>query len=624
MPRTILRDAERLPSWPLGILVALLTWQVGMVPPNPGLDASWLSGLSTATHEGLQFGQEIVFSYGPLGFLQSQLVWYPDLGLLGFIFTSTVFVGFCIALVWVLRRVFPVLPSAVIAFLLLGVLPLISQALMIATIASLALLARERSQRLLWIFILAGASFAAVEALIQLSAGPLVLVLLLLALIGARASRLQIAAYLGLLAAELLFFWLITGQSLGAVPDFVANTLEIISGYSTAMLRDSEVASWKVTAATFAAVGISLGLLAASTQVEYRDRRARNWAIGLVALVAFVNFKEGVVRTDAGHLSLFFSTATVIWLAIPWARARWPWVLAGGAIIVALGIPVRPTGLPTNLDALDNLKFAGEQARTLLSPGRRDDLVTTGRAGMKSIYRLDPKTRAAVGEHSVAIEPWEIGVAWAYQFDWEPLPAFQNYSAYTTGLDELNAGAVESADGPERILRENEPLVFPEFPTRDIDGRFPGWDPPAQARAVLCNFEPLRTTERWQVLGRVADRCGPESFVSSAQAGEDEPVRVPAPGPGEAIFVRIGGAEVGGIERIANFLLHAAIRTITVNGTDTYRLVPETAGDGLLLRANGVGPDEGLFSPIPQARTLSVHGASGDLTYRFYRMKVGE
>jgi hypothetical protein len=607
-----------------GVAVALLAWRVGMAAPGAGLDPSWNAGLAMATHGGLQFGREIVFSYGPLGFLQSPYIWYSGLGVLAFLFSAAVYVGFCIALVGALGRALPLLLSAVLAFGLIGALPPLEQALLLAVIAALALLEREWSARTLDAFVATAATFAAIEALIKLSTGPVIAVIFLLALIGARAGRWRIVAYLVLFAVELLALWLLAGQSLGAIPDFLANTREIVSGYSSAMIREVDVAHWKVVVASIAAAIVTVGLVAACAAGRFRDRRALCAGAALMAIAAFSIFKEGVVRTDAGHLSLYFATACVLWIAIPWTRGRWPWLLAGAAAIALAGLPVRTADTPTNLDPVANVRDAVEQARNLFSPGRRTDLIAAGRAGMKATYRLDPWTRAALQGRTVAIEPWEAGVAWAYELDWNPLPVFQNYSAYTAGLDRLNAEAVESPDGPERILRENPLQVLPEFPTQDLDSRFGGWDPPEQQRAVLCNFAPLHTTERWQVLGRIPDRCGEPRRAGNAEAGEGEGVAVPTPRQGEAVFVRIHGAGVGGLEKLTTALFHARVRHLLVNGNRSYRLIPETAGDGLLLRGSGPWAAPGPFSPVPQARTIAVTGAGADLRFEFFRLQVKE
>jgi hypothetical protein len=613
---------DGVPVWIAGLLVALLGWQVGMLPPGPGLDPSWNAGLAIAVHDGLRFGAEIAFSYGPLGFLQSQFVWFDGLAVLSFLYTGSVYVLFCIGLVWALARRLPLLLAVVLAFVLVAVMPLLEFSMLSAVFACFWLLERERSGRTLDLFVVGAATFGALAALIKLSTGPLVPLLLLIALIGVRAGRWRIAAFLGLLGVELLALWLVTGQDLGDVPAFVGHTLEISSGYSASMLRQTNVAAWKVVAATLAAVGVSLALVGAAWLAGYRDRAARWAGLVIVALASFAIYKEGVVRTDAGHLTLYFANACVLWLAVGLGGVRWRWMLAAAAVVAVMTVPVRPPELGTNLDFVANVRFAFDQARTLVSSGRREEASDAGRAGMQAVYRLEPGALAALRGRTVAVEPWEIGVVWAYGLDWRPLPVFQNYTAYTAALDRLNSEAVESPQGPERILRENQRLVLPEFPGLDLDGRFPGWDPPEQARAVLCNFAPLQTTERWQVLGRVADRCGPPRALGSVGAEAGEEVQVPAPRPGGVVFVRIDGAGVSGLERLQTVLFRARSRHLTVNGTRRYRLVPETAGDGLLLRASPGLVRPGPFSPIPEARSISVDGAPGDLTFSFFEIAV--
>lgn len=618
------RSIPRPPTWLLGAIVALLGWRVGMNPPSPGLDASWNAGLAMATKEGLQFGKEVVFTYGPLGFLQGQIVWFGDLAVPAFLYSASLYVVFCATLVWALRRVLPAVAAFAIAFLVVAILPLLEQSILVAALVCLGTLERKRSQRAILALAIGGATFSALEVLVKLSNGPIVAALFLIALIGLRARWWQLLVFAGLMAVEFVLLWGIAGQSLSTVPAFLENTWQIASGYSTAMLAHADVPAWQVTVATLSAAVVTVALVFASTRGSYGDSRARWAGVGLMAVTAFAVFKEGIVRTDAGHLSLYFSTACVLWIAIPWQRSRWYWTVAGAALVAAIGLPVRPAGVPIEIDAVANVRFAVDQARSLFSAGRRAEVEASGRAGMKSTYRLDPRTLALLRGHTVEIEPWEIGVAWAYGLDWKPLPVFQNYSAYTPALDELNAAEIEGDSGPERILRENEPLVLPQFAGTDLDGRLFAWDPPAQARAVLCHFAPLRTTERWQTLGRVPDRCAPPRFLRATEASPGQTVAVPPPGRQEVIFARIHGAAVGGLEKVTNFLLHARLRHAILNGTEAFRLLPETAGDGLLLRGEKRLAEPGPFSKIPQAKTIAVTGADGTLRFDFFAMRVSD
>ncbi|HEY2052567.1 MAG TPA: hypothetical protein VGH14_01380 [Solirubrobacterales bacterium] len=615
--------AKRASLWG-GLIVALLGWQIGFQTPAAGIDPSWNAGLAMAVDQGLHFGREVVFTYGPLGFLNSRIVFFGGLSVLSFLYAGALYVLFCIGLVRALRRALPLLAAMVVAFVAVAWLPmpLVEVGLLTAVFACFWLLEAERSERALWVFVVAAATFAAPAALIKLSTGPPVAVILLVALIGARAGGRRIATFVVVFVALVLALWLATGQSLGDIPAFVSRTIEISSGYSSAMLRSSDVAPWKVTAAVIAAIASGLAVVVAAWLWGGRDRATRWAGVVIAALVSFAIFKEGVVRVDAGHLTLLFANAAVLWVAIGMSGRRRGLMLAAAAIVFAASLPVRPAGLTTQFDPVSNVRLAVEGARNLVAPGRRDAFTAAGRAGMQATYALAPQGLAALEGHTVAVEPWEVGAAWAYELDWDPLPVFQSYSAYTPQLDRLNAEAVEDPGGPERILRQNTQVVVPEFPTPDLDDRFLGWDPPEQARAVLCNFTPIWEDERWQVLGRVPDRCGPSRGIGSATAAAGEAVTVPTPGPGEVVFARVHGAGVSGLERVQAFLFHAASRHAVVNGTTRYRLVPETAGDGLLLRAAPGLVNPGPFDPIPEAQTLAVEGGADRISYDFYALQL--
>jgi hypothetical protein len=619
--------AKRVPVWGAGLIVALLGWRVGMNPPGVGLDPSWNAALAMGAHDGLHWGRQLVFTYGPLGFLQTQLVWFTGQTVLAFRWSGLIYVVFCIGLVWGLRRRLPLLAAVVAAFVAVAVLPLLELSLLSAVFASFWLLEEgtEWTRRQLDAFVVLAALLAAPAVLIKLSTGPLAPLVILLALIGVRAGRWRIAAFVLLVAAVLLALWPATGQRLGDIPDFVSHTIQISSGYSSAMLRSADVAPWKVVATSAAAMALTLALVAAAWSARYRDRLCRWAGTVIVGLVAFAIYKEGVVRIDAGHLTVYFANACILWVAVGFTAGRRWWVPALAAVVFAISLPLRPAGTQDNLNLVANLHFAFDQARTLVSPGRREAAMESGRQGMKGTYALEPAALRALRGHTVAVEPWEAAAAWAYRLDWSPLPVFQNYSAYTPALDRLNAEAVESADGPERLLRENQQVVDAEFPTADLDNRFLGWDPPQQARAVLCNFAPLFTDERWQVLGRLpASRCGAPRVVGTVEASAGEAVPVPAPKPGQVVFARIDGAGVEGLERVQTFLFHAGSRHATINGDTRYRLVPETAGDGLLMRAAPGIAEPGPFDPVPEARTIAVDGGADRLTYSFYAMRVGD
>lgn len=611
----------RVPSLLLGALVALTTWGITFNGPGGGLDSSWGAGLFMAIEQGLDFGDEVVWTYGPLGFLgrPDVPIWFSDLAVLTFLYTGLLYVAVCTSVVWALRRVTGALIATLLAFGLLGVMQGIEQPLVIAVAISLALLVPDRSRRAVVAVIVGGSFLAALECMVKLSIGPIVFAAILIALIGARASRRELALFAGLFAVWVAALWLISGQSLADLDDYVLNSREVISGYSEAMGTELLSAWGRV-----AAIALLIVFVVGSYFGNYRDSRARWCAVALCALAGFAVFKEGVVRYDIGHITIFITTIPILWLLIPWARPRLPFAAIGAVALVAMVLVFRPGSYPYRLDPIDNVQIAEAQAEILLDGSRREALSEFSRALMIAVYDLDEQTLAELEGRSVAIEPWEIAVAWAYDLEWSPLPVMQGYQAYTESLDELNADALGSPEGPERILRQAQvPLDGGRGKIPAIDARYTSWDPPQQALAILCNYETLHQTEVWQVLGRTANRCDEPESIGTVEAEFEEEVAVPDAARGEVVFVRIEGAGVAGLEKIRSLLFRAEFRNVRTDGGD-YRLVPGIAEGGLLLRGDPRIAGTGNFSTVPQTETIALSGVEGDLTFEFFRMRVGD
>ena len=552
---------RKVPTWLLGGLVALFTWRLGFPTPIIGLDPSWNAGLYMAVHRGLAFGTQIIFTYGPLGFLRYTGLWYSDLAVISFCFSALLYVALCCSLVWALRRTFGAAAAAACAFFVLAMIPNVEQPIALTVLGCLGALSWIRPKYALEGLLVGGASFAAVESLVKLSTGPVVFAACLIALIGLRARWWQVSAFLALFAAEVALLWWAAGQTLSDFPDYLRNGWEVVSGYSAAMSVNSAPLSWKLLAYIAFA-----GILCAAAAGRYRDSRARWCAVAAAGVAAFAMLKEGVVRYDADHIAIYFSTACAIWLAIPWPQAR-RWLLVSGA--VALGaVAIHQVPLTPNVDVIGNVKRAKDAAVILSSPSKRAGMIDQARFGMALTYQLEPAILSRLRGHSVDIDPWEAGVAWAYDLDWSPLPVFQNYSAYTARLDALNAAEAASLSGPERILRENPSLVDPAYQSRSIDDRNPAWDPPEQARAILCNFVPLHTTSRWQVLGRIRDRCGRPKSAGTVDAEPGVPVPVPVPAKGEVCSSASATRECRGSSICATFCTRQsfAMRCSTARG----------------------------------------------------------
>lgn len=606
-------------TWALGALVALAAWNVIFGVAIAGLDESWNAGMHMAAQLGLHFGDQIIWTYGPLAFLQIPATYYSELALLGFVWQALVLVGYCTSLVWALRRFTDAAVATLVAFLTVVALPEAFAVLVIAAVWCLAALGDDPPPFASRLVSVGGAAFGALECLVRLTWGPTILLMCLATLIALPGRRRELPIFAATAVAVFAVLWFAAGQSVGNVGDFLRSAAQVVSGYSDGM-----------SSAGFNAKGLPLAaatsvFLVAASVYTARPGHYRVAAAIVMGLPAFTLWKEAVVRYDENHVVVFFATAAPLLMAIPWrGRMR----LVGGAAlaaVAAVALVVTPSGTYVNFNPITHLRSFATQVRTAASPGRRRALIDRGRFITAIQYGLEPGTVALLRGHGVHVDPWSASVVWAYRLKWHPLPVFQDYQAYSSALDHDNATALRAGNGPDRILRENVVVVEKSlgYTVPAIDNRYPAWDPPEAALAMLCNFAPLQTTPRWQVLGRVPDRCAAPRQIGLVRTRAGQTVTVPRAGSGDVVFARIHGAGVGGLERLRSFLFRARFRYAIVNGRSAWRLVPGTAADGLVMSVPHTAdfPGQG-FTLSPEARTLSLRGTAGPLTIAFFAMPI--
>lgn len=613
----------------LGGLIALLAWPIVSPQPQIGTDPSWVAGLYMGLSHSLQFGTEFVFAYGPLGFLEQPALYDSGLWIVALLYSTLVYVALAAALLWAARRALPLPLAAAVVYALLAIGRLEAAAVLLAFVVCVAAVSADPPRWALPLVTFGGGTLAAIELLGKLNFGIAIAGLCFVALLGLPGRRRNIPVFGAVFIVSLLALWLIAGQDIAHLPDFASNSLQVLSGYSEAMPVNVSDVDWQ---RPWALAGIAL-LVGAAVLAGLREPRARRLSlVGLTALFGFLVFKQSFVRQGLGNASDFFPLMLGAGLGLGWRLPLRTWRLPPHTLLLGLLIPLAVLAIvafpgPSFLKALkpsDHLEFLRQDIQALASPGKRQKLSEEGAEAMRSHYRLDGASQRWLRGRDVAVEPLEIGVAWAYGLDWHPLPVIQGYQAYTPDLDALDVRALEGAHRPTAILRQN-PAAFEGSPHTSIDERNVSWDPPAAARAMLCDYRAVRTTRRWQVLYPTADRCGRERPIGHLETETGRPVRVPPPPRGTFVFARIHGLEVSGPEQLRTLLYRARQRTATVNGNRTWRVVPGTAADGLILAAAPGVDFPAPFALAPRARTLTLQVAGDpgrNLEIDFYAQEV--
>jgi hypothetical protein len=452
-----------------------------LAPVGPALDLSWCGALLHFSALKLQFGKDVIFTYGPLGHLIS------------FVYTGELF-GVRVAWELLSKTLFAAilcgtmlrLPAIWRPFFLLFILLFIwadpiSDALyfLVFCCVAAALFAKDASRVL---NLLAGSLFA-VGSLIKFNYFLLAtFILALVLLLYASRRRFSHAVILGV--AFLTVFclcWKIAGQEFAGLPAYLVNSLDISFGYKEAMGWPAE--SNMVVIAGLVAAGLAM---LQCLMMFWSSRELSTICIAIFfAGETFLSWNRAFIRAD-DHVLSFFALCPVailvLWsVAAPGARTRYAAYAINVLIFVAslTGIFFQKAPVISNCLS-DTVARLSDNWKTVSSLGATTRQLQARLVEAKAAYSL-PRIRAEVGSQSVDVFGYEQGIALLNDLNYTPRPVFQGYSAYTPRLIAANTAFYRSSQAPAFVLVK----------LQSIDQRHPALDDAAVLRELLFNYTPL-------------------------------------------------------------------------------------------------------------------------------------
>ena len=470
-------------------------------PPTFGLDPSWSMALVHFFHEGLQFGPDVVFTYGPLGFLFSKQLHH--VALLGPVLLARLVICGFFALVVIhgARRLTPPRRLAYFTFFVLAtsLSPGGSEALealywMIIAIVGFELIDERGTDspaaacaRALLCALLAGIKFTFLIGVVFF----LLLAALRSSLLG-RWSRalLLVSAF----AAGYVAVWLGSGQHLPNLARYLLTSWEIAGGYHAAMtLHTPAFPFWL-------GLGALGGLALYAVLYLERSRHRPGGIFRFVGLAAFVylTWKQGFVRSD-GHMLIFFVGALLPVVAFPALlndesrRQRLAQVVLILTAVLALGGIYRVDAQLKRgnvvLEAPAHLYRKLRQEAQLLGRPVAYRSEYAGQIDAEKRRRDLPATRSRVGESSMDVLGYEPAIALYNGFTYRPRPVLQSHLVYTPSLARLNDDFYGSDRAPAYALLK----------IQTIDGRFPPLDDALLLRSFIHRYDYVHTERAYQL-----------------------------------------------------------------------------------------------------------------------------
>jgi hypothetical protein len=558
-------------------LWTIVPWRPAPVSGDaPYLDPSWMVVLHLAFLDGLAFGQDIVFTYGPWGFVATR-TYVP--GTFGWLLAAWIvlaasiwFAAFGVALA--------TMRSAMWAALWMGALLLVvslgfEAAYMAVAVLFVVAAAGEGRSRLLTGATALLAALLAWLGLVKFTYFGLGTALVVLVTVWLCATRRRIGPALPAYAVAWLTFWLLAGQPLRAAPDYVVNGLSVAAGYTPAM------SLWSDTPLALIVFGAAALTVALAIVLE-RGYGRRFPVVGMAyALILYVAFKAGFVRQDEWHTPIALLAVAVVALVVaalftvPAAhfapRARILAIAAPTAIAVCAWWVAAVPGPAQHV--ADIIRSSDETFAFFVRPGRAEASRRVGWSSALAEVRRKIPLPSVTGTADLYPDDQLVLVAnGARRFS---RPVFQSYSAYTPRLIALNQAHLQRADRPRTIFVDLAP----------IDGRWPMSEDGPNLMTILSDYRLGQRTGSYLVFHDERRRGYRLDPLRTVRARLGQSIAVPSLADGPVwVSMDVHRTVLGRLEELA---FRPALLFLDARLADgrrvQHRLVPGVTADGFLL-----------------------------------------
>ena len=593
------------------LIETVLLWKWRVMPLATGLDISWVYGLNLF-HEmqGIDFVRDIIFTYGPLGFL---LMGQPfaNHALYSFLFWGviTILGSF---LIWYtlfsdrLASYNSRVGNVVAAFLLtiVGCKIFADEYVIEFIFILLLLLSRETKQKA---FFIGSVVLLLLDAALKFN----------MAVVGIATmggyffvrkciDKESVKQELKILALGAFCFiglgYLIYGEHL--IP-FIKGVEQISSGYNIGMsvhLDEKRKSS------------VALGGLAILMLPFVIRRNAHNIGILVMLLMPFLGaYKHGIVLADDHIITFMGVSCLLLGQFVFWSDERIAFRdSCSNGIRWSIGIL-----LVVTIMIVPGYKWRFMDPGTVINQTAdvlKNDASITQKYDTRKLH-LSDEFRSLMGDASYTVIPWELSVV-QFGDNFIPLPVYQTYSAYTPVLDRIDA----------ETLREKD-IQYIFFALDTIDNRFPLIETPAIWKELFLNYEIAARDDKKFLLQRV-EKDYEESLLTEKQIERNERVEIPVCEENEYIEMGIS-SDLNLLGKVAKIFYKIPEVNMEVEFTDGTKvekrvLLDNLANDCLI----SVLPlNEGDFQNVMEhaggvKRVKQIHLKGSGLKYYKHAMRV--
>ncbi|WP_204080587.1 hypothetical protein [Mycobacterium riyadhense] len=576
--------------WQQGLVAGIAAMVIApqaSVDADVGLDPGWEAVVALAPVQHIPWGPGLVFTYGPLGYLQTTAYYSFGQSALATVYQFAVVAALYLGVAAALRQRHPPMISIIGAFVTTGIAAILqvghgtALGMMYPELAVLAALAwaavpmlhQDPKRSTVFATCAVLGAVAGLQLLVKFNTGLTILIIAVSAslLFGWKAVVRHSATLIAFVVSTVIW-WLLAGQRLADLAGWLKSSAEILSGYN-------ESQAVPLTQTSFPAIVLSLAWIVALCVIFARGgpEIPRKFVV-LAGILTAITVKSGFGRFDIWHFSMVLGVIVVVTGIVPRVRIRDRVVVVIAVVLVFANIAGPPAVHNRAITAVRTPTQGIDRLLTLVVPGRVEKRIQQAKAHQRAIYGIPQRFIDTIGHNAVHVDPDETSVVWAYDFAWRPAPVFATYSAYTPSLDKLNSDTLATG-GPEFVLSRVSSIV----PATGIDNRLGTQESPLYSRALLCAYTLAGVENHWALFTRTAPRCGPLAKLSEVDVDNNNAVTIPAPSaPDKAVLMGIDLAPTVIDRLFLGTVIPLTTFTVVLDGT-SYRLIPSNAADPFLV-----------------------------------------
>ena len=451
--------------------------------PNSGVDPSWKISINMALHQGLSFGKDWVFTYGPLGFLSTRITAYVG------IFPLLVYDAFAVGvLIYILRFAFKDLND-------------LSKCLTIPYLIMMTSHNSEATFQLFMLFLFLIFHNYRTKSLISIGLATILCILIffiklnlgivtslilfiyfILLVITKQNSVIKVILFLTL---HLLGIYLMGRVFNVDLFGYLKGALSIINNYNDAMFSVDFInltARYAYYNITIAAIIIITFLVFFICSIPLILKSKSDIFILLVMLFAlYLGFKQGFTRFGFAGMSYpFFYGALFVGISYLFIENVVLKNRLGNVFLIFLLLsPFASTGLGFSFNKItlpyQDVIFSNLPFQQKVSDQKH-----------RLEYQIDPKIVRSFKGKTCDVVPTEISYIYFNNLIYNPRPAIQSYQAYNNYLTTLNYNKYTSKTAPDFVL-------YTKSAPTDVQ-RYSFWSDSKTTLALIQNYDYETTT----------------------------------------------------------------------------------------------------------------------------------